>query len=146
VGGTIYELRSKAKQKHLKYEVRTFMQDLKERTKLFAIAILKFTEEIPYSRATDNLCKQLIRCATSVAANYRAAKRAKSTADFINKIKITEEESDECLLWLEFLEAMQPNKTETIAKLIQEADELTAIFVATVKTARLRQYVSKRNK
>ena len=84
-------------------EKRTNSEELKKRTKAFALRIIKFTEALPRTRAIDVMSKQLLRSATSVAANYRAACRARSQADFISKIGITEEESDETLLWLELL-------------------------------------------
>jgi len=112
------------------------LQDLKERTKRFAIECWKFCREVPYSREFDALTRQLIRSSSSVGANYRASQRAKSTADFINKLKIVEEEADESIYWLElFLEIMDTNKNEMI-RLKREGEELLAIIVASIKTAR----------
>ena len=122
------------------------IMDLRERTKAFALEAILFTASIPYNRATDNTCKQFIRCATSVGANYRAAKRARSTPDFINKIKIAEEEADECIYWLDLLLPFEPGRSIEISKLAKEADELTAILVATLKTARLKQSMAFNNK
>ncbi len=112
------------------------MQDLKLRTKKFAIKAWKLCAQVPKSREFNAWARQLIRCSSSVGANYRAALRAKSTADFINKLKIVEEEADESIYWLElFQEVLNPNKNE-IQILIQEASELLAIVVASIKTAR----------
>jgi len=112
------------------------MQDLKIRTQRFAIKCWKFSAQIPNSREFDAWVRQLIRSSSSIGANYRASQRAKSTADFINKLKIAEEESDECIYWLELIEeVLEPHKTE-IQILIKEVNELLAIIVASIKTAR----------
>ncbi len=112
------------------------MQDLKLRTKIFAIETWKLCVQIPKSREFNAWARQLIRCSSSVGANYRAAQRAKSTADFINKLKIVEEEVDESIYWLELFQEVQgPNKKE-IKILIKEANELLAIIVASIITAR----------
>ena len=115
------------------------MQDLKARTKIFAIDCWRLCSKIPKSREYDALVRQLIRCSSSVGANYRASQRGKSTADFINKLKIVEEEADESIYWLElFLEILDSNQEE-INGLINEAYELLAITVASIKTARKNQ-------
>jgi len=112
------------------------MQDLKTRTKMFAIKCWRLCLKIPNSREYNAWVRQLIKCSSSVGANYRASQRAKSTADFINKLKIVEEEADESVYWLElFLEVLDTNHDE-IKKLIKEANELLAITVASIKTAR----------
>src|SRR6266704_6832741 len=110
--------------------------DLKKRRKTFALRILKLVYALPKTTTGRALASQIVRSGTSVAANYRAACRAKSTSDFIAKMGIVEEEADEILFWLELLEE---NKLVPAAKLIaikQEADELIAITVASIKTAR----------
>ena len=112
------------------------MQDLKTRTKKFTIDCWKFCAQIPRSRELDALVRQLIRSSSSAGANYRASQRAKSTADFINKLKIVEEEADESVYWLEFfLEVMDTNHDE-INRVKKEGEELLAITVASIKTAR----------
>jgi len=112
------------------------VQDLRFRTKRFAIDCWKLCKNIPKSREYDAWARQLIRCSSSVGANYRASQRAKSTADFINKLKIVEEEADEAIYWLElFQEVLIPNPRE-IKPLIKEGNELLAIVVASIKTAR----------
>lgn len=113
--------------------------ELKARTKRFALAVLQLVDPLPYGRSRDILCKQLVRSATSVGANYRSACRARSKADFISKITIVEEESDESLYWLELLAESGLAKTDTILGLMKEADELTAIFTAAGKTAKGRK-------
>ena len=77
--------------------------DLQARTQTYALRVIKLVESLPLNRTTDVMGKQLLRAATSVGANYRAACRAKSSADFIAKMGIVEEEADECLYWMELL-------------------------------------------
>ena len=111
-------------------------EELKLRTKQFALRIIKLVEELPNTKAGHTIGNQIIRSATSVAANYRAACRARSSADFISKITIVEEECDETLFWLELIADSNLMKKERVSDLIKEADELTAIFTATGKTAK----------
>jgi len=80
--------------------------------------------------------RQLVRCATSIGANYRAACRARSQADFVSKVGVVEEEADESAYWLEFLIEAKAVKGDTVTRLLKEANELTAIFAASEKTAR----------
>ncbi|MBT8285293.1 MAG: four helix bundle protein [Flavobacteriaceae bacterium] len=112
------------------------MQDLKFRTKRFAIDCWKLCKNIPKSREYDAWARQLIRCSSSVGANYRASQRAKSAADFINKLKIVEEEADESIYWLELFQEVLGKSKKEIILLKQEANELLAIIVASIKTAR----------
>jgi four helix bundle protein len=111
--------------------------EMMKRTKKFAVQIHELVEEIPSTRAANNICYQILKSSSSVAANYRAACRAKSTADFINKLKIVEEESDETMFWLEMMEevAIVPNVSKH-KELCGEANHLTAIFVKSLKTLR----------
>ncbi len=111
--------------------------DLKKRTKTFALRAIKFVESLPPSRTLDVLGKQLLRAATSVGANYRAACRAKSKADFIAKLGIVEEEADESCFWLELIHESGWVRGTEWSDLFKEADELTAIVVASIKRARL---------
>ena len=110
--------------------------DLKRRTKAFALRILKLVDALPKTTAGRALASQIVRSGTSVAANYRAACRARSTADFIAKMGIVEEESDETLFWLELLEESELVSATKLAAIKQEANELIAITVASIKTAR----------
>jgi four helix bundle protein len=110
--------------------------DLKKRTKEFALRILRLVDRLPKTTAGRSLASQIVRSATSVAANYRAACRAKSTADFIAKMGIVEEEADETLFWLELLEESELVTAEKLTAIKQEADELIAITIASIKTAR----------
>jgi len=110
--------------------------DLKKRTKAFALRILKLVDALPKTTAGRALASQIVRSGTSVAANYRASCRAKSTADFIAKMGIVEEEADETLFWLELLEESGLVTAAKLAAIKQEANELIAITVASIKTAR----------
>src|SRR5881392_1887309 len=110
--------------------------DLKKRTKAFALRILKLVDALPKTTAGRALSSQIVRSGTSVAANYRAACRAKSTADFIVKVGIVEEEADETLFWLELLEESELVTAAKLAAIKQEANELIAITVTSIKTAR----------
>src|SRR5438876_1875825 len=110
--------------------------DLKRRTKAFALRILKLVDAMPKTTAGRALASQIVRSGTSVAANYRAACRARSTADFIAKMGIVEEESDETLFWLELLEESEVVPAAKLTAIKQEANELIAITVASIKTAR----------
>lgn len=114
------------------------MQDLKKRTKDFSLKCYKLCERIPRSRELDSLVRQLIRSSTSVGANYRAANRAKSDKDFINKLKIVEEEADESMFWMELLIEIVPHFKSELEALHQEANELLAITVSSIKTVRKR--------
>jgi len=110
--------------------------ELQQRTKKFAIEVIKLSEILPSGRAINILMNQLLRSSSSVGANYRSACKGKSTNDFINKIVITEEEADECIYWLELLEESGLVINENISILRKEATELTAIFTAIGKTAK----------
>ena len=110
--------------------------DLKKRTKAFALRILKLVDALPKTTAGRALASQIVRSGTSIAANYRAACRAKSTADFIAKMGIVEEEADETLFWLELLEEPNLVLAAKLTAIKQEANELIAITIASIKTAR----------
>jgi four helix bundle protein len=120
--------------------------ELKARTKRFAIDATKFVEQLSPSRSLNILSNQLLRCSWSVGANYRSACRGKSTADFINKIIIVEEEADGSIYWLELMEESGLVQFQYIESLKREANELTAIFTATSKTAKENQQKEKLNK
>ena len=110
--------------------------DLKKRTKAFALRILKLVDALPKTTAGRAFVSQIVRSGTSVAANYRSACRAKSTADFVAKMSIVEEEADETLFWLELLEESELVTAAKLTAIKQEANELIAITVASIKTAR----------
>jgi four helix bundle protein len=111
-------------------------EELKARSKAFAVRVVKMTEALPKTRAADIVARQLIRSATSVGANYRAACRARSHKEFTARIGIVEEEADESLYWLEILVETGLMTESKLKGLIREADELTAIFTAASYTAR----------
>ena len=108
----------------------------KARTKKLAVTIIKQMDALPRSRAADVIAKQIIRSATSIGANYRAACRAKSTPDMINKMKIVEEESDETMYWLEILVEVGLAPKEQIRDLYKETNEILAMTVSSIKTLR----------
>ncbi len=111
-------------------------EQMKARTKAFALRVIRLTESLPKSGTAGVIGKQLLRSGTSVGANYRAACRAKSTAAFVAKLAIVEEEADECLYWMELLIETQLAQADQLAPLMKEADELVAIVVSSIKTAK----------
>ena len=111
-------------------------RELRDRTQAYALRVLRLCRSMPRDMEHGVLGKQLLRCATSVGANYRAACIAKSKADFVSKIKICEEECDESEYWLGLLVKGELVKAELVADLRREAHELTTIFAASAKTAR----------
>jgi four helix bundle protein len=116
--------------------VVTKMQDLKARTKKFAVDAVRFCGKLPQSQEYWVIGKQLMRCATSVGANYRAAARARSRADFIAKLFIVEEEADESCYWLELVQELTGQTLEELTRLHNEANQILAITIASKKTAR----------
>lgn len=115
------------------------MKDLKTRTKKFAVDCWFLCSNIPNSREYNAYVNQLLRSSSSVGANYRASQRGKSTADFINKLKIVEEEVDESMYFLELLMEIYGKETEKIKPLHSEANEILSIIVASINTARRNQ-------
>jgi len=111
-------------------------EELKKRTKRFALMIIKLVEELPDTKAGRTIGNQIIRSGTSVAANYRSVCRSRSTADFISKVTVVEEECDETLFWLELIAESNLLKKEKLVDIFKEADELTAIFTASGRTAK----------
>lgn len=114
-------------------------EELKTRTKMYAIAIAKLVLRLSNNVVNRNYADQCCRAASSVAANYRAALRAKSNADFINKFKIVEEELDETLFFLELINEMNPQLKKEIEVLAKEGNELLSIIVASLNTLRKKQ-------
>jgi four helix bundle protein len=112
------------------------MQDLKQRTKQFAIDVIRYCRKLPKGEEFSVIKYQLIKAATSTAANYRASQRAKSKADFINKMGTVEEEADESLFWLECLRELATREHSELSRLLREANELVSIFVSSRKRAR----------
>lgn len=110
----------------------------KARTKKLAVAIIKQVDKLPRSLASDVISRQLVRSGTSIGANYRAACRAKSMPDMVNKMKIVEEESDETMYWLEILVEAGLVPKEQIRDLYKETNEILSMTVASIKTLRSR--------
>ena len=113
-------------------------EQFQARTKGLALRIIKLAEALPKNATGWAIGKQLLRSGTSVGANYRAACRARSTADMIAKLKIVEEEADETLYWLELLIEAQIMPEEGLKPLTTETEEILAMTVASIKTLRKR--------
>ena len=111
-------------------------KELKDRTKRFAVDIVQLSRELPTTLDGRTIGGQLIRSGTSVAANYRASCRARSRAEVIAKLGTVEEEADETLFWIELAVDSRLVSLDRARALLKEADELTAIFVASIKTAK----------
>jgi len=117
-------------------EIKMKGDDLKKRTKEFAHRCVKLAMSLPNTPLGNHIRGQLIRCSTSVAANYRAACLAQSKAGFVSKLSIVIEETDESYFWLEFIVDENMIKKDLVDPLLEEAYELTAIFISSRKTAR----------
>ena len=113
--------------------------NLTVRTKQFALQVIKFCENLPRDETSRVIGRQLLRSGTSVGANYRAACRAKSKADFISKFQTVLEEADESAFWIELLVDSEKTTSEAAGSLLREANELVAISVASITTARKSQ-------
>ena len=111
-------------------------RDLKERTEAFAVAVVGLVQELPRGRSADVLGHQLLRAGTSVAANYRSARRARSRREFVARMGVVEEEADESSFWLDLLVETGLVVSERVAELRHEAGQLVAIIVASIRTAR----------
>ena len=111
-------------------------EEIKHRTQNIGLGIIKLIDEFPNKVSAWAIAKQIVRCATSIGANYRAACRAKSLPDFVNKLKIVEEEADETLYWLEIIEKSQLADKKRIAFLSKEVNEILSIIVASIKTVK----------
>jgi four helix bundle protein len=111
-------------------------EEMKERTQKFALRTIKLVENLPNTQTANIVGKQLLRCATSVGANYRAACRGKSRADFISKLGIVEEEADETIYWIEILVKSDLVKQPKVENLLDEAKQILAIVISSINTAR----------
>ena len=120
--------------------------EFKNRTKNLALRVIRLTESLPNNTTANIIGKQILRSATSVGANYRAACRAKSTADLINKLSIVEEEADESLYWLELLEESGLVNKSKLAKLKSDFNEIVAMLVTSIKTLRTKQIQNPKSK
>jgi len=118
-------------------------QEFKSKTKRVGLEAIRLVEQLPNSRTADVLSRQLLRAATAVGANYRAACRGKSGADVIAKLSIVEEEADEVLYWLEVLTEANCVSRSYVAGLMADTDEVLAMIVASIKTLRNRSLDAK---
>jgi four helix bundle protein len=116
--------------------MESLQQQLKDRTKLFAIRVVKLFRSLPRTEEARVIGKQVLRSATSVAANYRAVCRARSKPEFIAKIGVVVEEADETVFWLELLIETGIVQQVRLDSLLSEAHELVAIFAKSQQTAR----------
>jgi four helix bundle protein len=114
-------------------------QEFKDKTQGLAIRVIRMVESLPKSATTDVIGKQLLRSSTSGGANYRAACRAKSSADMIAKLAIVEEEADESMYWIELLIELNLVTSSRVADLMKELNEIVAITVSSIKTLRIRK-------
>ena len=119
-------------------------KELKDRTKSFALRVIKLVSSLPNNAAGKAIGNQLIRSGTSVAANYRAACRGRSKAEFISKLGIVEEEADESCLWLELIIESDLMEEKLVASLLKEANELTAIIVSSRISAKQNKEIANR--
>ena len=110
--------------------------ELKDRFKQFALRIIRLCQSLPKDKVSDIIGGQLLRAGTSVGANYRAACRAKSTADFIHKLQIVEEELDESLYWMELLIEGKIITEHLLKDLMTEGNELLSIIISSIKTTK----------
>ncbi len=117
---------------------------MKQRTKLFALGIIQLVESLPKGRTSEVLGKQLLRSGTSIGSNYRSACRSRSIADFMSKMGIVEEEADESLYWMELFIEAGIEVNIRMEALMKEAGELLAITVASIKTARKSKNLSRK--
>jgi four helix bundle protein len=114
--------------------------EMKRRTKQYGLRVMRLVESLPNRKIANHIGGQLLRCGTSVGANYRSACRAKSKADFIAKLAIVEEEGDESIYWMELLIEGSIVKAELLTDLMNEADQIVAIIVASINTVKKSAY------
>lgn len=124
---------------------REFAQGFQARTKKFALDVIRFCAKLPDRPELWDVRRQLVRCATSVAANYRACCHARSKADFIAKMSVVEEEADETAFWLELLDDLKTRQNPELTRLHDEAGQLLAVVIASKKTARKNDAAGRRS-
>jgi len=113
--------------------------EFRQRTKQFALRVIRAVKTLQRDKADWELGRQLLRCGTSVGANYRAACRARSTAEFIAKLGIVEEEADEAVFWMEVMIESGIMRPEQLGDLMDEANQILKMTIASIKTARNRK-------
>jgi four helix bundle protein len=111
--------------------------DMKKRTRVFALRVIRLAESLPNSPTAIAIRNQMLRCGPSVGANYRAACRARSRRDFVAKMGIVEEEADETIYWIELLIDADLIERKRVTDLLQESAEILSIVVSSIKTARI---------
>ncbi len=111
-------------------------EPFKERTKKLALRVIELVEKLPKTHTGDVIGRQLIRSATAIGANYRAACRGRSTADVIAKLCIVEEEADESMYWMKLLSESKLGSAADLSKLLKETNEIVAMTVSSIKTLR----------
>ena len=111
-------------------------EQIKYRTKQIGLEVIKLIDELPNKPSVWTVAKQIVKSSTSIGANYRAACRAKSTPDFLNKLKIVEEEADETIYWLEILMESNLILRERVSGLLSETNEILSIIVASINTVK----------
>jgi four helix bundle protein len=112
------------------------MKDLNQRTKEFALRIIRLYSSLPKSTEAQVIGRQLLRSGTSVGAHYREGTRARSTAEFVSKLGGGHQELEESIYWMELLTESELMRRERLSSLLEEADELSAIFTTCIKNAR----------
>ena len=121
-------------------------QQFKERTKGIALRVIKLIEALPRGRTEDVLARQLLRSATSIGANYRAACRGRSSADMISRLSVVEEEADETIYWIELLAEVGYVRAKKVEPLRNEIHEIVSMTVASIKTLRSRAIQNPKSK
>lgn len=116
-----------------------YAEQLKDRTKQYALRVIRLVNSLPPTAAARTIGDQLLRSGTSVASNYRTACRARSRAEFCSKLGIVEEESDESVFWMELIVESGMLKAAKVAELMKEGHEITAVIVTSINTARRNQ-------
>jgi four helix bundle protein len=114
-------------------------EEMKSRTKHFALRVIRLVQSLPPNLVANVIGNQLLRSGTSVGANYRAACRAKSIPDFINKLSIVEEEADESIYWMELLVEGKIVKANLLENLMDEANQILSIVVSSIKTSKMKR-------
>lgn len=121
------------------YEFMKKGEDLKQRTKLFALRIIKLVKALPKTIEGRTIGNQLIRSGTAVGANYRAVCRSRSNAEFIAKLGVVIEEADESAFWMELIIETLLLKKNLVEPLLQEANEIVSIMIASIKSAQIKK-------
>ncbi len=119
-------------------------ENIQERCNLIAVRVIKMVFQLPINYPSQVICNQIVRSASSVGANYRAACRSQSRKDFIHKLKMVEEELDETIYWLQLIVTVGLQPLERVKPLTDEANELLAIIVSSIVTARKNERAGKK--